>query len=95
MESERCIAKQCEPVRDTPEIQYVISSIDDVICRYNNVVERLSNRLSCITTAPSPNGNTKSESTFKTSLANDLDNLRSRLRDITNELESIYDRLEI
>ena len=96
MENIRYADKECEHVRDTPEVRLAISSIYDVICRYNGVVERLSNKLSCVTIPAHPiTTNSKLEPSFKTALANDLDNLRIRLKDITDELESIYDGLEI
>lgn len=90
-----CTVSQCESARDIPEVRRALGNIDAVICRYDHLVGRLADRLSCITAPIPPAVNDAKEPSYQTSLANELDVLQIRLRDITNDLESIYERLEI
>ena len=88
-------ATEVERERDTPEIRIVISNLDDSICKYDNLLSRLSDRLSCVLRQSNPNDAKNVTKTFNTSLANDLNSLNIRLTNLTDDLESILYRLEI
>lgn len=81
--------------RDVSEVHRALSSIEDIIWRYDDLVLRLSDKLSPITISEPATENNKLESKYQTLLANDIDTLYQRLKTITNTLESLYSRLEI
>lgn len=82
--------------RDTPEVLKAMNDLRCVIDRYDNLVNRLADRLSCVT-VPSPPANEpqEKEGGYRTGLASAISEERRKLRDITNILESLYERIEL
>jgi hypothetical protein len=84
------------PVRDT-EISRVMNELQSVVGRYDFLVGRLHDRLACVSTlGASTNSIDKAkEPAYFTELASSIDSVRLRLRDITDNLEGLYERIEL
>lgn len=86
----------CEPERDTPEVARAINDLRCVVERYDHLVGKLHDRLNCVTTpAPPMCSDMNKESGYCTGLASAINETRCKLRDITNSLESLYERIEL
>jgi len=84
------------PVRDTPEVARAMNDLSCVVERYDHLVGRLHDRLNCVATpAPPMCSDTNKEIGYCTDLANAINGLRCKLRDITNSLEGLYERIEL
>ena len=84
------------PDRDTPEVVRAMNDLQCVIDRYDNLVGKLHDRLNCVTTpAPPMCQDANKESGYCTSLASDINRFRCKLRDITDGLEGLYERIEL
>jgi hypothetical protein len=84
------------PERDTPEVTRAINDLRCVVDRYDHLVGRMHDRLDCVTTpAPPMCSNEAKESGYCTGLASAINEVRCKLRDITNSLESLYERIEL
>lgn len=88
--------KCCAPERDTPEVARAMNDLRCVVERYDHLVGRLHDRLNCVTTpAPPMCSDMNKESGYCTGLASAINEARCKLRDITNSLESLYERIEL
>jgi len=85
----------CCEERDKPEIHRVVDDIRNVIERYECLVGRMADKLSCVTVSAPPQCSAKEEVGYQTGLANALNEIRCKMRNITDGLESIYERIEL
>jgi hypothetical protein len=87
----------CETApRDVREVGRAMADLYHVIDRYENLVHRLSDRLnSVVSSAPPSCEDGAKEPGYCTGLASSIDDCRRKLRDITNILESLYERIEL
>lgn len=93
IQSEDCLVASG---RDTPEVVRAMNNLNSAVERYDNLVHRLQDKISCVTTCPPPQGEVlNKEIGYQTELANSMDLVFRRLRDITNNLESLYERIEL
>ena len=84
------------PERDTPEVMRAINDLRCVVERYDHLVGRLHDRLNCVVTpAPPACSEQCKESGYSTALASSINEARCKLRDITDNLESLYERIEL
>lgn len=84
------------PERDIPEVARAMNDLRRVIERYDHLVGRLHDRLSCVATpAPAECSDHDKEIEYCTGLANAINEARCKLRDVTNSLESLYERIEL
>jgi|GEM_PF-4472696 hypothetical protein len=84
------------PERDTPEVARAMNDLRNIVERYDNLVGRLHDRLNCVVTpAPPICTDQNKESGYCTGLASAINEARCKLRDITNCLESLYERIEL
>jgi hypothetical protein len=83
----------CEQVK--PEIHRVVDDLRNVVERYDCLVGRLADKLSCVTISAPPQCSDKAEPGYQTGLANALNEIRCKLRNITDSLESIHERIEL
>ncbi len=84
------------PARDTPETARALNDLRAVVDRYDHLVGRLHDRLSCVVAPSSPVCADEKEGIgYQTGLASDINGLRCKLRDVTNSLESLYERIEL
>lgn len=82
--------------RDRREVERSLSELQHVVERYDNLVHRLSDRLdSVVSSAPPSCVDSAKEPGYCTGLASSIDDCRRKLRDITNILESLYERIEL
>lgn len=81
--------------RDKPEIHAALDNLREVVQRYDCLVGRLSDRLNCVTTAAPPMPTGKEERGYQTKLASEINEVRCQIRNITDGLESLCDRLEL
>ena len=88
---------QCSaPERDTPEVARAMNDLRCVVERYDHLVGRLHDRLNCVVTpAPPACSDMSKESGYCTGLASAINEARCKLRDITNSLELLYERIEL
>lgn len=98
MVSIRRASNECcgtEP-RDIREVERSLSELQHTIERYDNLTHRLSERLESVV-SPSPPScvDSSKEPGYCTGLASSIDDCRRKLRDITNILESLYERIEL
>lgn len=85
----------CPPVSDAREVERVVNQLSCAIDRYENLAAMLSIRLACVVSpAVSTCGQTETVG-YCTSLAATIDCSTRRLRNITNDLESLYERIEL
>lgn len=85
-----------EPERNTPEVMKAMSDLRCVVELYDLLVGRLHDRLKCVV-APAPKtcSDVSKESGYCTELASAINDTSCKLRDITNRLESLYERIEL
>ena len=84
------------PERGIPEVSRAIDDLRNVVERFDNLVYRLVDRLVCVTSSSPPMGEPQQkEDGYQTGLASAIDEERRKLRDITNILESLYERIEL
>lgn len=81
----------------TSEINSAIEELRQAINRYENLVHRFTDRINAVVTPAPPECTTsgKEQRGQSTQLGMCLDGLHCQLRDITNDLESLYDRIEL
>lgn len=84
------------PERDTPEVARAMNDLHCVVERYDHLVGRLHDRLGCVTTpAPPMCTGPGEEIGYCTSLASAINEARCKIRDITDSLEELYERIEL
>lgn len=84
------------PERDTPEVARAMNDLRCVVERYDHLVGRLHDRLNCVATPALPMcSDQNKESGYCTELANAINGVRCKLRDITTSLEGLYERIEL
>jgi len=87
----------CVETRDT-EVQRALSDLHSVIQRYDHVVGRLSSRLNSVVIPCTPAvacQEDKVSQGYQTDLGNTINSMRCQARDITDNLESLLDRIEL
>ena len=78
------------------EINRLVEDLNAVAERYENLVARLSDMTSAVTSIAPPESLPNTEAgCLSTSLGNNLESIRIRLRDSANDLESILERIEL
>jgi hypothetical protein len=90
-------AEDC-PVERITEVNRSLSELRQVIERYDNVVTRLSARLSPVVIPAPPVCTGEANKVpvgYQTDLANSINGLRVLARDITDGLESLLKRIEL
>ena len=85
----------CSPPRDAREVERAVNDLQSEIDRYDNVASRLRGRLECITAPASPECCGVGSVDYSTILASTLGSAFVRLRNITNDLELLYERIEL
>ena len=80
---------------DKREIARAFDDLHNVVERYDCLVGRLSDKLNCVVTSAPPICTGKEEQGYQTGLANAINETRCKLRDITDCLESLYERIEL
>lgn len=81
--------------KDKPEVLAALDSLRDVVQRYDCLVGRMSDRLNCVVTAAPPIPTGKEERGYQTKLASEINEVRCQIRNITDALESLCDRIEL
>lgn len=84
-----------EDVKCRPEVAQALDDLRSVVERYDGLVGRLSSKLGCVTVPAPPVGSDHAEKGYQTELANIINQSRCMLRDITDNLESLYQRIEL
>ena len=86
----------CDAVpRDRPEIARALDDLRNVVDRYDCLVGRISDKLNPVVTPAPPIGDGKEEIGYRTGLASAINETRCKLRNITDCLESLYERIEL
>lgn len=85
----------CPPVSDVREVERVVNQLSCAIDRYENLAAKLSIRLDCVVSPVPPICEQTETTGYCTSLAATIDCSTRRLRNITNDLESLYERIEL
>jgi len=88
---ENCVTER------TTEVKKALDDLNSVIQRYDHIVGRLGSRLSCVVSPapPTSQGIEKAPHGYQTDLANHINGLRCTARDITDNLESLLERIEL
>ena len=84
-----------EDVVRRPEVSQAIDDLKSVVERYDSIVGRLSGKLGCVLVPSAPVGQGQAEKGYQTDLANIINQQRCMIRDITDNLESILQRIEL
>lgn len=88
----QCSSVECR----VPEVERALNDLRAVVDRYDCIVAQLYDRLNCVVTpAPSVCSEQCEETGYNTILANYINESRCRIRDITINLESLYERIEL
>ena len=78
------------------EVPRALEELNQVVSRYDELVGRLSTKLeTVITPAPPIASDNKEQSDYGTKLSAEINLTRCRLRDITDGLESLIQRIEL
>lgn len=84
------------PIKDIREVERAMNDLDRIVERYGMLVGILHDRLSTVTTPSAPTEcNREKESGYCTSLASAINSIHCKLRDITDNLENLSNRIEL
>ena len=85
-----------EVARDTPEVLRALQELRQTTERYEHLVGRLAGRLSCVTSpCPAVNPNETKPTGYSVALAGEIGEIQRKLVATTDELESMYERIEL
>ena len=83
--------------RDKSETERALDDLRNVVERYDCLVGRLSDKLNPITMPATPQmeNDQSVEKAYQTGLASQINQLRCQLRNVTDNLESLYERIQL
>lgn len=97
MESEtnRAMGALCGSSERQPEIIAALNSLESAVARYENIAAKLHSRLSAVTNPFNTPCEAIENASYQTDLGNRINAIRCQVRDITDGLENLLERIEL